>query len=555
MKALKAAVASIIIAAALFTNLISVISQAYSAVSFTVAVYSYTENRYIVKMTELTYDEQVSPINVLSRLDEANAEISGGYVKSAFGLKEREHGAESGWVYMINGTAPPISAAQYKMKSGDRLDWIYLTSNEQYNIYPPGSSLPPETSSSDNSIEVSSASSQTYTSSMAPSDPSASSTYTQSSGSTSYQPSNSSSHTPSYSSHTALPSSSLNSDGNNNTYSDISSDKIISQDAASSEQSLVYGERTYDERIDAAVNKSVQFLNNNPGTWSALAILSVRADISSSVIKLAEYEYNSAWSSDNITNKIGTLLNYAASGNNIDYKSMAEEILNSEKIDETGINGPIFALILLCETSTEDVRWSKDALADLIVEYQHENGGFSLAKDIEPDTDITAMAVTALSIAGLKSEAVSMGIEYLSSVQNDDGSMSSMEISNCESTAQTIIALISSGVDIYDESFIKNDNSLIDALLQFECSDGFSHIKSGEADIMATEQALMALSALKSGNTPYSGIFDDVLSQDDIGIVDIAAASAIIATMLAALISAGVICYKKSANENKGGKS
>ena len=130
-----------------------------------------------------------------------------------------------------------------------------------------------------------------------------------------------------------------------------------------------------------------------------------------------------------------------------------------------------------------------------------------------------------------------------------------MEISNCESTAQTIIALISSGVDIYDESFIKNDNSLIDALLQFECSDGFSHIKSGEADIMATEQALMALSALKSGNTPYSGIFDDVLSQDDIGIVDIAAASAIIATMLAALISAGVICYKKSANENKGGKS
>ena len=253
MKALKAAVASIIVAAALFTNLISVISQAYSAVSFTVAVYSYTENRYIVKMTELTYDEQVSPINVLSRLDEANAEISGGYVKSAFGLKEREHGAESGWVYMINGTAPPISAAQYKMKSGDRLDWIYLTSNEQYNIYPPGSSLPPETSSSDNSIEVSSASSQTYTSSMAPSDPSASSTYTQSSGSTSYQPSNSSSHTPSYSSHTALPSSSLNSDGNNNTYSDISSDKIISQDAASSEQSLVYGERTYDERIDAAV--------------------------------------------------------------------------------------------------------------------------------------------------------------------------------------------------------------------------------------------------------------------------------------------------------------
>lgn len=39
---------------------------------------------------------------------------------------------------MINGMAPPISAAQYKLRSGDRLDWIYLTSNEQYGVYPPG---------------------------------------------------------------------------------------------------------------------------------------------------------------------------------------------------------------------------------------------------------------------------------------------------------------------------------------------------------------------------------------------------------------------------------
>ncbi len=555
MKAFKAAAASLIVAVSLFTNLITVISQAYSAVSFTVAVYSYTENRYIFELTELTYDEQVSPINVLSQLDGAEVEISGGYVKSAFGLKERAYGAESGWVYMINGMAPPISAAQYKLRSGDRLDWIYLTSNEQYGVYPPGSSSPSDASSGGNSTAVGSISSQPYTSSTTLSEPSASSAYTQSGGSTSYQPSHSSSHTPSYPSQIDTPSASSNSVGSN-IEPETSSEKVTSkEEAVSEQQSPEYGEKIYDERIEAAVNKSIKFLKNNPGAWSALAILSAGADISGSVKELAEDEYNSAKASDNITSKISALLNCAASGSGADYKSLAEEILNSEKIYETGVNGPIFALILLCETGVEDVRWSKDALADLIVEYQHENGGFSLAKDIEPDADITAMAVTALSTAGLEEKAASMGIEYLASIQNDDGSMSSMGISNCESTAQTLIALISSGRDVYDESFIKNGNSLVDALLQFECADGFTHIKSSEADIMATEQALMALSAVKSGKAPYSGIFDNASSQDDSGMADVAAASDIIAIMLAVLAAAGVICYKKSAKENKADKS
>lgn len=89
MKAFKAAAASLIVAVSLFTNLITVISQAYSAVSFTVAVYSYTESRYILELTELTYDEQVSPINVLSQLDGAEAEISGRLCKIGVWIKRK----------------------------------------------------------------------------------------------------------------------------------------------------------------------------------------------------------------------------------------------------------------------------------------------------------------------------------------------------------------------------------------------------------------------------------------------------------------------------------
>ena len=140
MRNLKPAISSVV-AVIMLVNIIYLDAKAALSATFSVSVYSYTENGYIIEQIELTYTEQVSPVKVLCEIEGSETEISGGYIKSAFGLKEKQHGAESGWIYMINGVAPPISAAQYKMKSGDKLDWIYLTSSEQYNIYPPGVSL------------------------------------------------------------------------------------------------------------------------------------------------------------------------------------------------------------------------------------------------------------------------------------------------------------------------------------------------------------------------------------------------------------------------------
>lgn len=541
MRNLKPAISSVV-AVIMLVNIIYLDAKAALSATFSVSVYSYTENGYIIEQIELTYTEQVSPVKVLCEIEGSETEISGGYIKSAFGLKEKQHGAESGWIYMINGVAPPISAAQYKMKSGDKLDWIYLTSSEQYNIYPPGvSSSQSEASSFNNESQtISSLSSQPYTSDTVPSRTDSSSVYAQSNSVISHQSSYPGSYTSSF--HISSPYVSLNSDINN-VESLSSSNAAVSQEEILDEgQSLEYSEKAYDERIEAAINKSVQFLNNNLGTWSAIALHSVGADISDDVIKTAEDEYLSAQSSDNITGNIRALLNYAACGKNSDYKNMAMKILNNEEIDKTGVNGPIFALILLCESGIENCRWDKYELSELIVEYQHENGGFSLTKELGPDTDITAMAVTALSIAGTKNAAVEKGLEYLSFVQNSDGSISSMEVSNCESTAQTIIALISSGHSVYDEDFIKNGNSLLDALLSFECGDGFSHIKNGDTDIMATEQTLMALSAVKNSATPYSGIFTDNISSQNI--TDVIFASAVVIIMLAALAVAGIISYK-----------
>ena len=48
-----------------------------------------------------------------------------------------------------------------------------------------------------------------------------------------------------------------------------------------------------------------------------------------------------------------------------------------------------------------------------------------------------------------------------------------------------------------EEAFIKDGVTLKDGLMEYLVDRGFCHEKDGEEDIMATEQALMGLDALK----------------------------------------------------------
>lgn len=115
--------------------------------------------------------------------------------------------------------------------------------------------------------------------------------------------------------------------------------------------------------------------------------------------------------------------------------------------------------------------------------------------------------LAALSFYGDREEAADMidrAASYLSTMQGDDGSMG-----NCESTAEAIMALSQSGVDVFsDERFIKNGVSLGESLMIYSSGDGgFRHAEDdGEADQMATEKALIALDSMKlfkEGGTLY----------------------------------------------------
>jgi hypothetical protein len=59
------------------------------------------------------------------------------------------------------------------------------------------------------------------------------------------------------------------------------------------------------------------------------------------------------------------------------------------------------------------------------------------------------------------------------------------------------VALCELGISLEDPRFVKNGNTLVDALMRFRKEDGsFSHLLNESSDLLATEQALCALIAL-----------------------------------------------------------
>lgn len=103
--------------------------------------------------------------------------------------------------------------------------------------------------------------------------------------------------------------------------------------------------------------------------------------------------------------------------------------------------------------------------------------------------------------------AVEKGVAALSKIQEADGGFSTGGAATCESNAQVLVALAELGISLDDSRFVKNGNTALDALLTYANADGsFRHALDGDANEMATEQALYALAAVKlaeSGKSLY----------------------------------------------------
>ena len=168
--------------------------------------------------------------------------------------------------------------------------------------------------------------------------------------------------------------------------------------------------------------------------------------------------------------------------------------LTQDSLENQGVMTYIYALHL-CNNGIE-LSMSEDEVLSKLLSLQNKKGWSVTTGD--PDVDVTAMAITALSVHygdEIVKKAIDESLEYLSEVQLPTGSYEGFSEENCETVAQVVIALSSLGIDCEeDERFIKNGKSPLNVLISFQTKPGsYSHSVNGDKNSSATNQALQAL--------------------------------------------------------------
>ena len=189
-----------------------------------------------------------------------------------------------------------------------------------------------------------------------------------------------------------------------------------------------------------------------------------------------------------------------------------------ENTVKQGFNGAIFALLALDSAaypmprdSSASIPATRQMYIGTILERQLADGGWALSGRTA-DADLTAMALQALAKYRAQknvAQAVERGTARLSAMQRADGTYASGDVATAESCAQVILALCALDIAPDDARFVKNGVSVSDALLTFQdASGGFCHTKNGGVNQMASEQALLALTALERREAGKKTLYD-----------------------------------------------
>lgn len=193
-----------------------------------------------------------------------------------------------------------------------------------------------------------------------------------------------------------------------------------------------------------------------------------------------------------------------------------------EKTVWQGINGPVWALIALDsgnysipENKGAKVQANREMYIDYILKRQNSDGGWALSENISSEIDITAMVLQALSNyrhMEKVDKAVEKALVMLQCYQNENGGFSASGSGSCESSAQVLTALCMLGINYNSPQFTKNGKTVLDDILFYYTGRGFRHIRNGEENQMATEQAfysLVSLDRYKSGKPNLYAMADN----------------------------------------------
>ncbi len=93
------------------------------------------QNGVIFAEQTVVFYEDESVFNLLVRemkknkihLEFVNTPIyNSAYIESIANLYEKDCGKNSGWLYLVNGQSPSYGCSNYKLKEGDKVEWVYF---------------------------------------------------------------------------------------------------------------------------------------------------------------------------------------------------------------------------------------------------------------------------------------------------------------------------------------------------------------------------------------------------------------------------------------------
>ncbi|WP_248928592.1 S-layer homology domain-containing protein [Paenibacillus hamazuiensis] len=270
------------------------------------------------------------------------------------------------------------------------------------------------------------------------------------------------------------------------------------------------------EDISQAIERASGWLKNGTelSDWSAYALSKAGAavpdDYTSRVAAMLK-EKNGTFR--NVTDYERLALSVQAAGGNpesIGGFNLIERIYNNERMEVQGSNGPIYALLALnggAYRVPAEAKWTTAKLLQWILDVQNADGSWPLVKGEAGNPDLTGAALAALSPYKERTEvanAMEKAVKWLGSVQAEDGGFALEGTENAESTAQVIWGLSVSGYDpLGGLHFKTGGKSMLAYLLGLQLENGaFPHTRGGDAEVMATEQALLALGAYKAYLNP-----------------------------------------------------
>ncbi len=189
--------------------------------------------------------------------------------------------------------------------------------------------------------------------------------------------------------------------------------------------------------------------------------------------------------------------------------NLLEPLSDMDYVTNQGVNGAIYALMAFDTNAYYYVPKAKDGvnqttrekLIDEILKAQGQDGGWTFDVGNKSDADMTGMALQALAPYKDKENvkpAVEKALAFLSESQKDNGGYVSYGAEDSESCSQVIAGLTMLDIDILsDERFIKNGNTIFDALMRYYQDDGtFAHAENGDGNAISTAQAFYAVSVM-----------------------------------------------------------